>query len=213
MRRSSVFACNEREVALIMFFSENKRGAVEWLVVGLGNIGAKYDLTRHNAGFMAIDRLAAEHGCNINKSKSKALYGKCDLAGHSCLLVKPQTYMNNSGEAVGALAKFYKVPAERVLIVCDDISLDVGRLRIRTRGSDGGHNGLKSIAMYIGDSYARIKLGVGKKPHPDYDLAAWVLSKFTPAELEALDDATARACRAAELIVSGETDRAMNLFN
>ncbi len=196
-----------------MFFSKSKSGAVEWLIVGLGNPGAKYDLTRHNAGFITIDKLAADCGSAVTKSKSKALYGKCDISGKSCLLVKPQTYMNSSGEAVGALAKFYKVPAERVLIVCDEIALDVGKMRIRRKGSDGGHNGLKSISMYIGDNYPRIKLGVGKKPHPDYDLAAWVLSKFTRDEQACLDTATSNACKAIELIVAGETDKAMNLFN
>ncbi len=196
-----------------MFFSRNKIGAVEWLIVGLGNPGAKYDLTRHNAGFITIDKLASDCGCTVTKSKSNALYAKCGIGGKSCLLIKPQTYMNNSGEAIGALAKFYKVPAERVIIVCDEISLDVGRLRIRRKGSDGGHNGLKSISMHIGDNYPRIKLGVGKKPHPDYDLAAWVLSKFTKDEQVNLDTATSNACKAIELIVAGETDKAMNLFN
>ena len=196
-----------------MFFSKNKAGAVEWMVVGLGNPGAKYEGTRHNAGFITVDKLAANYSVTVTKSKSNALYAKCDISGKSCLLVKPQTYMNNSGEAVGALAKFYKVPPERVLIICDEIALDVGKMRIRRKGSDGGHNGLKSIAMHIGDDYPRIKLGVGKKPHPDYDLAAWVLSKFTKDELITLDDDASNVCKAVELIVKGETDRAMNLFN
>ncbi len=196
-----------------MFFSRNKSGAVEWLIVGLGNPGAKYEGTRHNAGFITVDKLAADYSCAVTKSKSNALYAKCSISGKACLLIKPQTYMNSSGEAVGALAKFYKVPAEHVLIVCDEIALDVGRLRIRRKGSDGGHNGLKSISMHIGDDYPRIKLGVGKKPHPDYDLAAWVLSKFTRDEQSALDTAASNACKAIELIVNGETDKAMNLFN
>lgn len=196
-----------------MFFSKNKSGPVEWLIVGLGNPGAKYDNTRHNAGFITVDKFARGYSCEVTKSKSNALYAKCSIGGKACLLVKPQTYMNNSGEAVGALAKFYKVPAERVLIICDEIALDVGRMRIRRKGSDGGHNGLKSISLHIGDDYPRIKLGVGKKPNPDYDLAAWVLSKFTRDEQTALDSATDNACKAIELIVKGETDRAMNLFN
>ncbi len=196
-----------------MFFSKSKSGAVEWLIVGLGNPGAKYDNTRHNAGFITIDRLAADYSCAVSKSKSNALYAKCDISGKACLLIKPQTFMNNSGEAVGALAKFYKVPAERIIIVCDEIALDVGRLRIRRKGSDGGHNGLKSISLHIGDNYPRIKLGVGKKPHPDYDLAAWVLSKFTKDEAAGLNTASENACKAIELMVAGETDRAMNLFN
>ena len=127
--------------------------------------------------------------------------------------MKPQTYMNDSGKAVGDAARFYKLPAERVLVLFDDISLDVGRLRIRRKGSPGGHNGIKSISGYIGDDFPRIKIGVGAKPHPDYDLAAWVLSKFRDEETEPLRDAVGRACDAAELIVTGDIGQAMNRFN
>ncbi len=190
-----------------------RQGPPEYLIAGLGNPGFQYDMTRHNAGFITVDELAKLCGCDVNKKKHNALYGMCGIGGHCCLLVKPQTYMNNSGEAVGALAKFYKIPAERVIIIADDISLDVGRMRIRRKGSDGGHNGLKSIALHIGDGYPRIKIGVGKKPRPDYDLAAWVLSKFTEQERGALDTAVQNACKAVQLMVSGETDKAMNLYN
>ena len=195
-----------------MFFKKSS-GGVQYMIVGLGNPGAKYDSTRHNVGFEVVDMLAKQVGCDINKSKFNALYGKCDIEGVSCILVKPQTYMNNSGEAVAPLSKFYKIPAENIIVVSDDISLDPGKLRIRRKGSDGGHNGLKSICNYVGDNYPRVKMGVGAKPHPDYDLAAWVLGKFSPDAQKEFLSAAEKACKALCLMVKGDTDGAMNKFN
>ena len=196
-----------------MLFQRKPSGGVDYLIVGLGNPGPKYASTRHNAGFMAVDELADRLHVCIAKKAHHALCAFTEIQGRRCLLMKPQTYMNDSGKAVGDAARFYKLPAERVLVLFDDISLDVGRLRIRRKGSPGGHNGIKSISGYIGDDFPRIKIGVGAKPHPDYDLAAWVLSKFRDEETEPLRDAVGRACDAAELIVTGDTDQAMNRFN
>ncbi len=195
-----------------MLFKKSS-GAPTVMIVGLGNPGAKYDLTRHNVGFAVVDMLARQVGCDISKSKFNALYGKCDINGVSCILVKPQTYMNNSGEAVAPLANFFKVPAQNVIVVSDDISLEPGKLRIRRKGSDGGHNGLKSIGCHIGDDYPRVKMGVGAKPHPDYDLASWVLAKFSAEGQKAFEEAAEKACKALELMVKGDIDGAMNKFN
>lgn len=189
-------------------------GGFDWLIVGLGNPGLQYEETRHNAGFLALDELAEKYGAQIKKLKYKALYGDCEISDRRCILCKPQTFMNNSGEAVRDLAAFYKIPPERTLVIFDDISLEPGRLRIRRKGSDGGHNGIKSIIYLTGsDAFPRIKIGVGKKPHPDYDLAKWVLSRFQPEEFEDMRKAFANAAEAAALMVAGETDKAMNLYN
>ncbi len=198
-----------------MFFQKKEFGSkVEWLLVGLGNPGLEYENTRHNAGFMAIDTLAKKYRGNLNKMKWRANWGDCEIAGHKCLLVKPQTYMNNSGEAVRDIAGFYKVDPAHTLLFFDDISLDVGVMRIRRKGSDGGHNGMKSIALLCNSQdFPRIKIGVGHKPHPDYDLADWVLSKFKPEEAEPLGAAIDRAVQAAALIVDGQMDQAMNQFS
>ncbi len=195
-----------------MFFKKSL-GAPEFMIVGLGNPGAKYDGTRHNVGFEVIDRLAKKHGCDVTKSKYNALFGRCSIGGVDCLLAKPQTYMNNSGEAVNPLAAFYKIPVENIIIIADDISLEPGKMRIRRKGSDGGHNGLKSISLHMGDNYPRIKMGVGAKPHPDYDLAAWVLGKFNSDDSKAFFEAADKACDAAELMIKGEIDKAMNRYN
>ena len=159
-----------------MIFS--KKPTFDWLIVGLGNPGLQYESTRHNVGFMTVDLLMKQNEGDFNKHKFEAVFGECDIGKNRVLLVKPQTYMNNSGEAVAPLAKFYKIPAENIIVVSDDISLEPGKLRIRRKGSDGGHNGLKSICNYIGDNYPRVKMGVGAKPHPDYDIKDWVLAKF-----------------------------------
>lgn len=199
-----------------MFFNKKSMptGGVDYMIVGLGNPGTEYETTRHNAGFIVIDMLAQQLGCNVNKLKFKSLYGMADIGGKKCLLMKPQTFMNNSGEAVRDAAQFYKVPAENIIVISDDISLDVGKLRIRRKGSDGGHNGLKSIIYLLGsDAFARIKVGVGKKPHPDYDLAAWVLSHFKNDEVAALKEAAEHSCDAIKLMVGGKIDMAMNKFN
>lgn len=199
-----------------MFFKKREKpsGGVDYLIVGLGNPGSEYEATRHNAGFIVVDMLAENLGCGLTKLKFKSLYGTADIGGKKCLILKPQTFMNNSGEAVRDAAAFYKIPAENIIVVSDDISLDVGRLRIRRKGSDGGHNGLKSIIYLLNnDNFARIKVGVGKKPHPDYDLAAWVLSRFKNDEVDDLKRAAENACDAIKLMVEGKTDMAMNKFN
>lgn len=189
-------------------------GSVEWLIAGLGNPGKEYENTRHNAGFIALTLLARQCKVQVNKSKFKALVGEATLSDKRVLLMLPQTFMNLSGEAIEAAASFYKIPPERIIILSDDISLDAGKLRIRRKGSHGGHNGLKSICAKLNSSdYPRIKLGVGQKPHPEYDLAAWVLSNFTQEERKALDMAAEHAADACRLIILGKTEEAMNRFN
>lgn len=198
------------------FFSRSKApsGPPEFLIVGLGNPGKKYELTRHNAGFLFTDLLADKLGFRINKIQFKAITGTAEIAGRKCIVMKPQTFMNNSGEAVKQAAAFYKIPPENIIVVFDDISLPCGKLRIRRKGSDGGHNGIKSIIYLLNsDKFPRIKMGVGEKPHPDYDLADWVLSSFKKDELTALHDAAEKACEAVELMVGGNIDRAMSSFN
>lgn len=187
---------------------------VEFIIAGLGNPGTQYEDTRHNSGFMAVETLAESFNTEIKRLKFKSLTAELQLSGKRCLLMKPTTFMNNSGDAVEEAASFYKIPPERVIVIYDDISLDVGRLRIRTKGSDGGHNGMKSIILRLNsDGFPRIRIGVGQKPHPDYDLADWVLSRFTKAEGEKLEPALKNAAKAAELIVGGKINEAMNLYN
>lgn len=189
-------------------------GPVEYLVAGLGNIGPKYENTRHNAGFMTIDALAERYHCKVDRLKFHGMIGEAMISGTRCLLMKPTTFMNNSGEAIAEAMRFYKLKPEQVIVIFDDISLQPGGLRIRRKGSDGGHNGIKSILLSTGeDTFPRIKLGVGKKPHPDYDLANWVLSRFTPEEEAQMKQSIQHACEAIELITKGEIDRAMNLYN
>ena len=189
-------------------------GPVEFLIVGLGNPGKEYENTRHNAGFMALDALADKVGAQVTRIKFKGLTGEASLGGKKVLLLKPSTFMNLSGQSVTEAMAFYKLPPEKVLILCDDVNLEPGQLRIRRKGSDGGQNGVKNILYLSGsDQFPRIKIGVGKKPRPDYDLAHWVLSRFTPRDLDALAPALDHAAHAAELIVAGEIDRAMNMYN
>ena len=189
-------------------------GPVEFLLVGLGNPGKQYENTRHNAGFMAVERIAEKHHTEIKRLKFKGLVGECSLAGKKVLLLKPSTFMNLSGQSVKEAMTFYKLPPERVIVLYDDINLEPGKLRIRRKGSDGGHNGMKNIIYLSGsDQFPRIRLGVGKKPHPDYNLADWVLSRFTPQERKDLSLALDNAAAAAELMVAGNTDKAMNLYN
>lgn len=193
---------------------KEKDGAVEWLIVGLGNPGEKYLRTRHNCGWLTIDNLAAKLGVSVTRAKFKSMTALTEVSGKKCLLMKPTTYMNNSGEAVVEAMRFYKIPIERVLVICDDISLDVGKIRIRRKGSDGGQRGLRSIVNLTGsEDFPRIKVGIGDKPHPDYDLAAWVTSEFSAAEKKTVFVAFTHAAEAAELIVGGELDKAMNKFN
>ncbi len=189
-------------------------GAVEYIVCGLGNPGTQYENTRHNAGFMAIDTIAENINAEVKKLKFKSLTGDVMLGGVRCLLMKPTTFMNNSGEAVREALNFYKLPPERLIVIYDDISMDVGRTRIRRKGSDGGHNGIKSIILCTNsDSFPRIKIGVGAKPHPDYNLADWVLSPFLKEQAEALEESLSNAAKAAELMVQDKTDEAMNKYN
>ena len=189
-------------------------GPIEWLVVGLGNPGKEYENTRHNAGFIAISLLAEKCGVRINKSKFKSLIAETTISDNRVLLMMPQTYMNNSGEAVAEAANFYKIPPERILVFSDDISLDVAKTRVRRKGSHGGQKGLKSIGEHLGSTdFPRVKLGVGQKPHPQYDLAAWVLSNFSADERKLMNEAAEHAVEACRLILSGKTDEAMNRFN
>ena len=189
-------------------------GAVEFIICGLGNPGIKYENTRHNTGFMALDTLAGELNADVKKLRFKSLTADAVIEGKHCLLMKPTTFMNNSGEAVVEALNFYKLTTDKLLVMYDDVSLDVGRMRIRKKGSDGGHNGIKSIIYLTGsDVFPRIKIGVGSKPHPDYDLAAWVLGMFPKEQGEVLEKIFKDAAAAARLIVSGKTDEAMNRYN
>lgn len=194
--------------------SQNARGKIEYVIAGLGNPGLEYENTRHNAGFIALDMLARQCGEEINRMQFKGRTADVMLGDKRCLLLKPTTYMNNSGESIVQALEFYKLDVSSLIVVCDDISLDVGRLRIRRKGSHGGHNGLRSICELTGsDSYERIKMGVGKKPHPDYDLAKWVLGKFGKEDMEKLNTAAENACECIKLMVQGKTDQAMNKYN
>lgn len=190
------------------------QGPVEFIIVGLGNPGTKYENARHNMGFMGIDTLAEKLGVEIKKLRFKSLTAEAMLGGKKVLLMKPTTFMNNSGEAVVEAMNFYKLKTENVLVMYDDISLDVGRMRIREKGSAGGHNGIKSIIYLTGsDVFPRIKMGVGEKPNKDYDLADWVLGHFPKEQGEALETVFSNAANAAELIVNGKTYEAMNKYN
>ena len=188
-------------------------GPVEFVIVGLGNPGRQYENTRHNAGFITLDVIAEKAGARVDRIKFKGLCGEGMLGGKKVLFLKPSTFMNLSGQSVQEAMSFYKLPPEKVLVIFDDISLDPGKLRIRRKGSDGGHNGIKNIIYLSGkDTFPRIKMGVGKKPNPGWDLADWVLSRFTEDEQKALLDAAGKAASAAELIVQGNIDKAMNLY-
>ncbi|MBE6545809.1 MAG: aminoacyl-tRNA hydrolase [Ruminococcaceae bacterium] len=194
--------------------SSSVGGTIEYMVVGLGNPGSQYTHTRHNAGFLAIDRLAEQYGVKVDRAKFKALVGEATVGGKRVLLMKPQTFMNLSGEAVGEATRFYKLSVDRVIVLSDDITLDVGRLRVRRKGSAGGHNGLKSIQAHLGsDEYPRIKIGVGQKPHADYDLVDWVLSNFSDGELQSLSASFDTLGQGLEAILGADIDRAMQICN
>jgi PTH1 family peptidyl-tRNA hydrolase len=194
--------------------SEPKSAPVSFIIVGLGNIGKQYELTRHNAGFLAIDRIAEKYGAKIDRVKFHATVGECNIGGKRVLLMKPTTLMNNSGIAVGEAAAFYKIPPESVLVLHDEISFEPGKIRIRRKGSAGGHNGLKSIiARLPGEDFPRVKIGVGKKPSPEYDLADWVLGKMPQSDMKLMSDRFDDIADAAELIVRGEVDLAMNKYS
>ena len=195
-----------------MIFS--KKPTYDWLIVGLGNPGLQYENTRHNVGFMTADLLMQQNDGDFSKHKFDAVFGECNIGKNRVLVAKPQTYMNNSGRAVTQIAAFYKIPKDRIIIIFDDISLDVGKIRMRRNGSHGGHNGMKDIIELMGDSnIARIKIGVGQKPHPDYNLADWVLSKFPDSDKENLDAALTKATKAAKEIITNGIDSAMNKYN
>ncbi|MBR5261029.1 MAG: aminoacyl-tRNA hydrolase [Oscillospiraceae bacterium] len=197
---------------MLKFFQ--KSGSVKYIVVFLGNPGAKYDGTRHNVGFMTGDKCEKDTGASITRVRFKALCGECTVNGEKVLLMKPQTFMNLSGEAVREAAKFYKVESENIIVISDDITLDVGKLRIRTKGSAGGHNGLKNIIACIGtDNFPRIKIGVGKPPHPDYDIIDWVLGSFKNQDAVDIDKSCARAWEAVKTYITEGADKAMNKFN
>ena len=195
-----------------MLFHRQQTG-IDHLVVGLGNPGRQYEETRHNAGFAALDAAAQAWGIRVTRAKFSALTGMGEVGGSRVLLLKPQTFMNNSGAAVGAAAAFYKLPPERVIVIFDDVSLAPGRLRVRRSGSAGGHNGIKSIIAAIGQDFPRVKIGVGEKPRPEYDLADWVLGKPSPDDRGAIASRTDDVRGAVEMILRGELDAAMSKYN
>lgn len=199
-----------------MIFGKKKEygGSFDYMIVGLGNPGKQYETTRHNAGFICIDLLAEKHGIKVNKLKFKSLMGDGRINGKRCLLLKPQTFMNLSGESVREAADFYKIPPERIIVICDDISLEPGKIRIRRKGSAGGQNGLKNIILHLnGDNFPRIKVGIGAKPNPEYDLADWVLSHFSKDEAKLIKDAAEKVIGATEYMVKDNIDKAMSDYN
>lgn len=194
--------------------NSNANKPVTRIVVGLGNPGEKYKTTRHNAGFLALGYALDKWNCKATNAKFDSLVGECVISNERTLVIFPQTFMNNSGLAVGKAAKFYKIEPQNIIVVYDDISLDVGKMRIRKKGSAGGHNGIKSIIENLGsDEFPRIKIGVGKKPYADMDLADWVLSSFTNDEMKTLDGVFENVQKALLLISEGKIDKAMNDFN
>lgn len=197
----------------MLFLKKNTSGP-DWLIVGLGNPGDKYAETRHNVGFQVVDEIAERKRIPVQRLKYKALTNTAEIGGMKVLLMKPVTYMNLSGEAVGEAVRFFKLPPEQVLVISDDISLPPGKLRIRRSGSAGGHNGLKNIIQHLGtDQFPRLKVGVGNKPHPDYDMADWVLSKFSGEDRKRMDQAAKQAADAVEAILTLGVDEAMSRFN
>ena len=184
------------------------------IIVGLGNPGDKYANTRHNAGFMMMDYISERCSAPVNRSKYHALVGEATIAGKRVLLMKPQTFMNLSGDAVREAATFYKIEPASIIVLSDDVNLDVGRMRVRKSGSDGGQKGLRSIIERMGsDNFPRVRFGVGKKPHPDYDMKDWVLSTFAPSELEKLRTLFPIACEGIERLIKDDLDGAMQVCN
>ncbi len=193
---------------------EYASNGIEYIIVGLGNPGRQYENTRHNAGFIAMDYICDKLGVKINKIKFKSTVAEANISGKRCLLMKPSTFMNLSGQAVTEAMNFYKIPPQHTVILSDDISLDAGVIRIRRKGSDGGQNGLKNIIYLSGsDEFPRVKIGIGKKPHPDYDLKDWVLSRFTDKDKKLIGERLPDILGAVELIVADDIDKAMNLYN
>ena len=194
--------------------AQKAQSPITHLVVGLGNPGDKYFYTRHNAGFLAMDYISQKCGAAVNRSKFKALVGEGTIAGKRVLLMKPQTFMNLSGEAVKEAMSFYKIPIENVIVLSDDVNLDVGRMRVRKSGSDGGQKGLRSIIEHAAsDNFPRIRFGVGKKPHPDYDMADWVLGTFSESDKKAIFDCFVTAYEGLEKLLIGDIDGAMQVCN
>ena len=199
-----------------MFFKKKEfsSNGIEYIIVGLGNPGREYENTRHNAGFIAMDYIADKLNVRINRIKFKSTVGEATISGKRCLLMKPSTFMNLSGQAVTEAMSFYKIPPQRVVIMSDDISLDVGVIRIRRKGSDGGQKGLQNIIYLSGsEDFPRVKIGIGKKPHPEYELKDWVLSRFTDKDKKLISERLPDIMGAVELIVAGDIDKAMNLYN
>ena len=189
-------------------------GGVSWLLVCLGNPGKQYENTRHNIGFMTADELERREGVKVNKLKYRALTGEMKIGGERVLVMKPQTYMNLSGEAVKLAGAFYKIPPERVIVISDDVSLPLGKLRIRANGSAGGHNGLKNIIQHLGtDAFPRIKVGVGAPNHPEHEMVDWVIGNFTPAEKKVVAEAVGRAADAIACLIEKGVSEAQNKFN
>lgn len=196
-----------------ILFGRNKSSGIEYIIIGLGNPEKKYEKTRHNAGFMAIDKISDKTLTPIKKVKYQSLTGEVIIDGTKCLLMKPNTYMNLSGEALITAMRFYKIAIEKVIVLYDDISLDPSLIRIRTSGSAGGHNGIKSIIALTGsDSFIRVKLGVGQKPNMNYDLSDWVLSTFKKDEIDKMDIAYEKCYEAVKLILIGKISEAMNKY-
>lgn len=188
--------------------------APAYLIAGLGNPGREYAETRHNAGFIAMDRLAESLGVSVTNAKFHALIGRGEIGGKSVLLMKPQTMMNASGTAVAEAASFYKIPLDHIIILCDDISLAPGKIRVRRKGSDGGQRGLRSIIRCLGsEEIARVKIGVGERPNREYDLADWVLGKIPPADRKAIDARLDDVCDAVALLLDGKSEEAMSRYN
>lgn len=197
-----------------MFDKLRGGNGISWIVVFLGNPGTKYSGTRHNAGFMACDALERELNVSVNKLRFKALTAAVSIGGEKVLLMKPQTYMNLSGEAVIQAVKFYKVPADHVIVVSDEVALPIGKMRIRKSGSAGGHNGLKNIILHLGtEEFPRIRMGVGSAPHPDYDMADWVLGSFKGQDAADMEELAKRVSKAIQCYITEGAERAMNLYN
>lgn len=196
------------------FRKKNANSPIDFMVVGLGNPGKEYQSTRHNCGYISIDYIADKLNAKVNKIKFKSLIGEAKINGKRVLLLKPTTFMNNSGQAVKEAMNFYKLDPEKVLLIFDDVSLNVGNIRVKRKGSDGGQKGVQNI-IYLcsNDNFPRIKVGIGPKPHPDYDLKDFVLSKFSQSEAKDLEKLLPNIMDAVSLIVDGEIDKAMNLYN
>ena len=196
------------------FKKDSGNSTYDFLVVGLGNPGTKYETTRHNAGFLFITYLEDKLNFKAKKLKFHALIGDARIGNKKILFMKPQTMMNNSGIAVSECAKFYKIPVENIIVVFDDISLEPGKLRIRRKGSAGGHNGIKSLISHLGsENFPRIKIGVGAKPHPDYDLADWVLANFPKKDIPTVKNAIEDGANALEMLIKGDFEGAMSKYN